>query len=58
MPELEVYMDQDIFNPNFLFHGTAHEINKLECRQSVDSENISNEDNAVFLTSSFFTVED
>ena len=55
MPELEVYMDQDIFNPNFLFHGTAHEINKLECRQSVDSENISNEDNAVFLTSSFFT---
>ena len=55
MNELEEYQNQDVFNPKFLFHGTAHEIEKLELRQSIDSENKDNEDNAVFLTSSFYT---
>lgn len=54
MNELEEYQKQDVFNPKFLFHGTAHEVDKLECRQSNDSVNIDNEDNAVFLTSSFY----
>ena len=53
MNELEEYLKQDVFNPKYLFHGTAHEIEKLECRQSTDSENKDNEDNAIFLTSSF-----
>ena len=55
MNELEEYLKQDVFNPKYLFHGTAHEIEKLECRQSIDSENKDNEDNAIFLTSSFYT---
>ena len=55
MIELEEFKNQDVFNPKYLFHGTAHEIEKLECRQSTDSENKDNEDNAIFLTSSFYT---
>ncbi len=55
MNELEEYLKQDVFNPKYLFHGTAHEIEKLECRQSTDSKNKDNEDNAIFLTSSFYT---
>ena len=55
MNELQEYLNQDVFNPKYLFHGTAHEIVKLECRQSTDSENKDNEDNAIFLTSSFYT---
>ena len=55
MFELEEYKDQDVFNPKYLFHGTAHEVEKLELRQSTDSENKDNEDNAVFLTSSIYT---
>lgn len=55
MNELEVYKNQDLFNPKFLFHGSAYEIEKLECRQSFDNENKSNEDEAIFLTSSFYT---
>ena len=55
MNKLQEYQNQDIFNPNYLFHGTAHEIEKLECRQSIDNENKDNEDNAIFLTSSFYT---
>ncbi len=53
--KLNEYMNQDVFNPKYLFHGTAHEIEKLELRQSTDSENKSNEDYAIFLTSSFYT---
>ena len=55
MNELQEYLNQDLFNPKYLFHGTAHEIVKLECRQSTDSKNKDNEDNAIFLTSSFYT---
>ena len=55
MDELQEYRNQDVFNPKYLFHGTAHEIEKLECRQSTDSDSKDNEDNAVFLTSSFYT---
>ena len=55
MNELGEYKKQDVFNPKFLFHGTAHEIERLELRQSTDSENKDNEDNAIFLTSSFYT---
>ena len=53
--ELDEYMNQDVFNPKYLFHGTAHEIDKLELRQSTDNENKDNEDNAIFLTSSIYT---
>ena len=55
MFEIEEYKEQDVFNPKYLFHVTAHEIEKLECRQSTDGENKDNEDNAIFLTSSFYT---
>ena len=30
--ELNEYMNQDIFNPKYLFHGTAHKIEKLELK--------------------------
>ena len=55
MLELKEYKEQDVFNPKYLFHGTAHEVEKLELKQSTDSENKDNEDNAVFLTSSIYT---
>ena len=55
MFEIEEYKKQDVFNPKYLFHGTAHEVEKLELKQSIDSENKDNEDNAIFLTSSIYT---
>ena len=45
MIELNEYMKQDIFNSRYLFHDTAYEIEKLECRQSTDNENKDNEEN-------------
>lgn len=55
MIELEKFKNQDMFNPKYLFHGSAHKIEKIECRKSTDIENKNNEDNAVFLTSSIYT---
>ncbi len=52
---IDEYINQDIFNPKYLFHGSSNKINVLEPRQSKDNENKYNEDNAVFLTSSFLT---
>ena len=49
----EEYLKQDIFNPNFLFHGSPYEIELLKPRQSSDNEDKENEDNAIFLTSWF-----
>ena len=53
MNELNEYINQDIFNPKYLFHGTPYELDEIEIRQSNDSENNDNKDNAVFLTSWF-----
>lgn len=53
MQKLEDYLKQDIFNPNYLFHGSPYEIEKLEPRQAIDNVNKENEDNAIFLTSWF-----
>ena len=55
MTKIEEYKNQDIFNPKYLFHGTPYEVEKLEIRQSTDVDNKSNEDNAIFLSSSFYT---
>ncbi len=55
MTELEMYFNQDIFNPKYLFHGTAHKIEMLELRESKDSVNKNNGDYAIFLTSSIYT---
>ncbi len=55
MEKIKEYQNQNIFDPKYLFHGTAHKIEKLECRQSHDEKNKDNEDNAIFLTSSFYT---
>ena len=52
--ELNEYINQDVFNPKYLFHGTAQKLEKLELRQSADSKNKDNEDNAIFLTSSIY----
>ena len=54
MLELERYLNQDIFNPKYLFHGTAYKVEKLECSKSVDGDKDSI-NNAVFLSSSFYT---
>lgn len=44
MIELEELKNQDIFNPKYLFHGTAHEIEKIECNRSTDNMNKDNEE--------------
>lgn len=53
MHKLEKYMNQDIFNPIYLFHGSPYEISEIDLRESKDSNNKENEDNAIFLTSWF-----
>ncbi len=55
MNKLDKYINQNIFEPTYLFHGSPFEIEKLEPRQSTDNENKENEDYAVFLTSNFMT---
>ena len=51
--KLKEYLEQDIWNPKYLFHGSPYEIDNLEPRKSNDSENKENEDYAIFLTSWF-----
>ncbi len=53
MNKLKEYLEQDIWNPKYLFHGSPYEIDNLEPRKSNDSENKENEDHAIFLTSWF-----
>ena len=53
MEFLKKYLEQDIFAPRYLFHGSPYEFEVLEPRQSKDDSNKENEDNAIFLTSSF-----
>lgn len=53
MSKLEEYINQNIFEPNYLFHGSPFEIEQLEPRQSNDDQNKENEDKAIFLTSWF-----
>ena len=53
MNKLDNYINQNIFEPNYLFHGSPYEMEQLEPRQSNDDYNKENEDNAIFLTSSF-----
>ena len=53
MNKLDKYINQNIFEPTYLFHGSPFEIEQLEPRQSTDDQNKENEDNAVFLTSNF-----
>lgn len=52
MSKLEEYINQDIHNPKYLYHGSSRPIEKLEPRQSHDSYNKDNEDFALFLTNS------
>lgn len=48
------YINNELLNPKYLFHGSPYELNIIERRQSHDSSgNKDNEDYAVFLTSSF-----
>lgn len=55
MTKIDEYQSQNIFEPKYLFHGSPFEIEQLEPKQSYDDKNIENEDNAIFLTSYFFT---
>ncbi|MBR4262948.1 MAG: hypothetical protein IKQ35_06260 [Bacilli bacterium] len=52
MNEFEEYINQDVFNPKYLFHGAAHEYKSLECSQPTENDPNSN---AIFLTSSLYT---
>ncbi len=48
------YMNQNLKNPKYLFHGNSLLLKKIETRLSHDSDNNeSNIDNAVFVTISF-----
>lgn len=53
MDKLNEYLEQDIWNPKYLFHGSPYEIDILEPRKSTDAQNKENEDYAIFLTSWF-----
>lgn len=53
MENLDEYLNQDIFNPKYLFHGSSKLLEKLEPRQSKDKYNAENEDCAIFLSSWF-----
>lgn len=53
MNKLKEYLEQDIWKPRYLFHGSPYEIDILEPRKSTDVQNKVNEDNAIFLTSWF-----
>lgn len=53
MEKIKKYLQQDIYNPKYLFHGSPYMLNVLKPRQSKDDSNKENEDNAIFLTSSF-----
>ena len=51
---MNIYENNDIKNPKYLFHGSPKLLETIEPRQSSDSgNNHDNEDYAVFLTSSF-----
>lgn len=51
---LSKYMNQDMKNPRYLFHGSPILLTTIEKRQSHDSkQQLTNVDHAVFLTSSF-----
>lgn len=53
MNKIENYLNQDIFEPKYLFHGSPYVIDILEPRKSDDTLNKENEDTAIFLTSWF-----
>lgn len=51
---LEVYLNQDIDNPVYLFHGSTKKLDVIVPMQSYDSKNnVQNIANAVFLFPSF-----
>ena len=37
MDDLLEYQNQNVFDPKYLFHGTAHEIEKLECEWKISN---------------------
>ena len=43
MNELEKYNNQDIFNPEYLYHGSPYIMEKIEPREAKDSVNKENE---------------
>ena len=53
--KLDKYLNQDIFNPKYLFHGSPYLLDKIEPRQAIDKSNKNNEDFAVYLSSWFLT---
>ena len=53
MHELDEYLNQDIYNPRYLFHGSSSLLQIIEPRQSYDSKDKNNEDNSIFLSSWF-----
>ena len=51
---MDTYLNNDLLNPKYLFHGSPKLLEIIEQRQAHDSNNnVENEDFAVFLTSSF-----
>lgn len=51
---MDVYLNNNLEKPTYLFHGSPKLLDEIEQRQSHDSNgNNENEDFAVFLTSSF-----
>lgn len=44
MENIDEYLNQDIFNPKYLFHCSSKLLEKLKPRQSEDKYNAENED--------------
>lgn len=53
--KIDKYLNQDIHNPKYLFHGSPYLLEKIQPRQAIDVTNSKNEDFAVYLSSSFLT---
>ena len=53
--KIDIYLNQDINNPKYLFHGSPKKIDIIIPNKGVDSNNnIDNIANAIFLFPSFF----
>lgn len=51
---MDKYLNQDINNPIYLFHGSPKKLSVIDQKQSHDSNgNVNNIDNAIFLVPSF-----
>lgn len=52
LSSLKKYQNENLYNPEYLFHGSPKDLSKLAPNTSYDSANEKNADTAIFTTSS------